>query len=97
MRLAYVVVDELHSLRGIFGSHVAHVLRRLRRLCGAYGSLPTFVFASSTVGQPAELASALCGSPVHAVTDDGSPRGERLTALLESPPSGRQIRCPGPA
>jgi DEAD/DEAH box helicase domain-containing protein len=84
-RLRYVVVDELHVLRGIFGSHVAHVLRRLRRLCAHYGSDPTFVFTSATIGQPGSLASALCGLPVIEVTDDGSPRGERLFALWNPP------------
>lgn len=85
MRLRYVVLDELHTLRGIFGSHVAHLLRRLRRLCLRYGSTPTFVFASATVGDPGRLASALCGLPVEEVTDDGSPRGERLVALWNPP------------
>jgi len=84
-RLRYVVVDELHTFRGVFGSHVAHVLRRLRRLCARYGSDPTFVFASATIGEPARLASALCGTPVVPVTDDGSPRGERLMALWNPP------------
>ncbi len=84
-RLRYVVVDELHTFRGVFGSHVAHVLRRLRRLCARYGSDPTFVFASATIGDPAGLASALIGAPVEAVTDDGSPRGERLVALWNPP------------
>jgi DEAD/DEAH box helicase domain-containing protein len=79
--LRFVVIDELHVLRGVFGSHVAHVLRRLRRLCDLYGASPTFVFTSATIGAPATLASALCGVPVHEVTDDGSPRGERLFAL----------------
>ncbi|MCD9624630.1 DEAD/DEAH box helicase [Rhabdothermincola salaria] len=78
MRLRYVVVDELHTLRGIFGSHVAHVLRRLRRICAHYGSSPTFIFTSATLGEPHRLASELCGLPVEAVVDDGSPRGERL-------------------
>src|SRR3954453_18436059 len=64
MRLRYVVLDELHTLRGIFGSHVAHLIRRLRRLCAYYGSDPTFIFGSATIGKPAELASALCGLPV---------------------------------
>ncbi len=85
MRLRYVVVDELHTLRGIFGSHVAHLLRRLRRLCARYGSSPTFVFASATIGEPGRLASALCGLPVEEVTDDGSPRGERMVALWNPP------------
>ncbi|HEX7134577.1 MAG TPA: DEAD/DEAH box helicase [Iamia sp.] len=84
-RLRYVVVDELHTFRGVFGSHVAHVLRRLRRLCARYGSDPTFVFASATIGDPAGLASALIGAPVAEVTDDGSPRGERLVALWNPP------------
>src|SRR5437016_7844425 len=85
MRLRYVVLDELHALRGIFGSHVAHLLRRLRRLCAYYGSEPTFIFGSATIGKPAELASALCGLPVAEVDDDGSPRGERLFALWNPP------------
>ena len=80
-RLRYVVVDELHVLRGIFGSHVGHVLRRLRRLANFYGSDPVFVFSSATIGDPARLARDLCGLPVMAVTDDGSPRGERIFAL----------------
>jgi DEAD/DEAH box helicase domain-containing protein len=80
-RLRYVVVDELHMLRGIFGSHVAHLLRRLRRVCAHYGSDPTFVFSSATIGTPGRLASELCGKPVAEVTDDGSPRGERLFLL----------------
>src|SRR6476646_1931803 len=56
MRLRYVVLDELHTLRGIFGTHVAQVLRRLRRLCAHYGSDPTFIFSSATIGRPGELA-----------------------------------------
>ena len=84
-RLRYVVVDELHVLRGIFGSHMGHVLRRLRRLCALHGSDPTFVFTSATIGEPARLASELCGLAVEAVMDDGSPRGERTFALWNPP------------
>ncbi len=84
-RLQYVVVDELHTLRGIFGTHVAHVLRRLRRVCAHYRSDPTFVFCSATIGRPGELASALCGRPVAEVVDDGSPRGERVFVLWNPP------------
>ena len=80
-RLEYVVVDELHAMRGVFGSHVAHILRRLRRLCAHYGSDPTFIFTSATIGQPGRLAGDLCAKPVVEVTDDGSPRGERLFLL----------------
>lgn len=77
-RLRYVVVDELHTLRGMFGGNVAHVLRRLRRLCAHYGSDPVFIFTSATIGDPAALASELCGLDVVAITDDGSPKGENI-------------------
>ena len=74
MRLRYVVVDELHTFRGVFGTHVAHVLRRLRRVRACYGADPTFVFCSATIGEPgrARLGAVRAG-PVEAVTDDGSP------------------------
>ncbi len=85
MRLRIVVIDELHVLRGVFGTHVAHVLRRLRRICRHYGSDPTFVFTSATIGQPERLASALCAAPVTSITDDGSPTGPRRFALLDPP------------
>src|SRR3954449_3763030 len=70
MRLRYVVVDELHTLRGVFGSHVALVLRRLRRLCERYRSTPTFCLTSATIGNPAELAELLVGAPVGLVDED---------------------------
>jgi DEAD/DEAH box helicase domain-containing protein len=85
MRLRYVVLDELHVLRGLFGSHVAHVLRRLRRLCAHYGSDPVFCFTSATIGNPAELASELCGLPVEAIGDDAAPRPERTFAVWQRP------------
>jgi DEAD/DEAH box helicase domain-containing protein len=85
MRLQFVVVDELHALRGIFGSHVAHLLRRLERVCAHYGSTPTFCFSSATIGNPGELAEALCGRDVVEISDDGSPRAERHIALWERP------------
>ena len=74
-RLSYVVVDECHTYRGVFGSHVAHVLRRLRRMAARYGGEPTFILASATSGDPAEAASRLTGLKVEAVTEDTSPRG----------------------
>src|SRR5205823_2561120 len=83
--LRYVVLDELHTLRGIFGTHVAQLLRRLRRVCAHYGSDPTFVFCSATIGRPGELATRLAGIRVEEVSDDGSPRGERLFALWTPP------------
>jgi DEAD/DEAH box helicase domain-containing protein len=85
LRLRYVVVDELHTLRGVFGSHVAHVLRRLRRLCEHYGADPTFCFTSATIGNPADLASRLCGLPVEAIDGDGSPQAERSFAVWQRP------------
>ncbi len=81
-RLQYVVIDELHVLRGIFGTNMAHLLRRLRRICNHYGSDPTFVFTSATIGQPARLASELCGVTVAEISDDGSPQGPRLFAMV---------------
>jgi len=84
-RLRYVVLDECHSYRGVFGSHVALLLRRLRRVCALYGSYPTFVLASATVSAPAASAGRLTGLDVEAVTEDGSPRGPRTVALWEPP------------
>jgi DEAD/DEAH box helicase domain-containing protein len=84
-RLAYVVIDECHSYRGVFGSHVAHVIRRLRRLAARYGGSPTFVLASATSGDPGGAASRLIGLPVDEVTSDASPRGGVTFALWEPP------------
>ena len=83
--LEHVVIDELHVLRGIFGTHVAHLLRRLRRICNHYGSDPKFIFTSATIGEPGVLASQLCGLPVTEVTNDGSPRGERKLIMINPP------------
>jgi DEAD/DEAH box helicase domain-containing protein len=84
-RVAYVVIDECHAYRGVFGSHVGHVLRRLRRICRRYGAEPVFLLASATVADPAAAASRLVGAPVVAVTDDGSPRPGATFALWEPP------------
>ncbi len=84
-KLKYVVIDECHTYRGVFGSHVAHVLRRLRRTTARYGSCPVFVLASATSGDPASAASRLTGLPVEAVTEDASPRGGVTFALWEPP------------
>jgi len=83
--LRYVVVDECHHYRGVFGSHVAQVLRRLRRLCAHYGAEPTFVLASATVAEPEVTASRLTGLPICAVTQDGSPRVGSYAAFWEPP------------
>ncbi len=84
-RLRYVVIDECHVYRGVFGSHVAQVIRRLRRICARYGSSPVFILASATAGDPATTASRLTGLPVDAVTVDGSPRGGTTFGLWEPP------------
>jgi DEAD/DEAH box helicase domain-containing protein len=83
--LAFVVVDELHSYRGVFGSHVANVFRRLRRVCRFYGVEPRFIFASATIANPAELAERLIGEPVAPVTESGAPQGERRLFLWNPP------------
>lgn len=74
-QLRYVVVDEAHVYRGVFGSHVAQILRRLRRLCALYGSSPQFIFCSATIANPGEHAQSLSGLPCEAVTENGSPHG----------------------
>ena len=83
--LAYVVIDEMHTYRGVFGSHVANVLRRLRRICRFYGADPVFIFASATIANPQQLAEQLIGAEVSAVTESGAPQGERQL-LLWNPP-----------
>lgn len=83
--LRFVVIDECHTYRGVFGSHVAQVLRRLRRLCARYGSDPVFLLASATAAQPSVAAERLTGLPVREVSDDASPRGEMVFALWEPP------------
>ncbi len=75
--LKFVVLDEAHVYRGVFGSHVALVLRRLRRLCRQYGSEPAFIFCSATIDNPAEHASRLAGLPFSVVKEDGSPHGSK--------------------
>ncbi|KMS87874.1 DEAD/DEAH box helicase [Prauserella rugosa] len=84
-KLRYVVVDECHSYRGVFGSHVALLLRRLQRVARHYGAEPVFVLASATTADPAEFAQRLTGRPAAAVTEDASPRGPRTVALWEPP------------
>ncbi len=81
--LRFLIVDECHYYRGIFGSNVAMVLHRLLRLCARYSSEPTVFFASATTAEPGASASALIGQPVAEVTDDGSPHGARTVALWE--------------
>lgn len=81
--LRFVIVDECHYYRGVFGSNVAMVLRRLLRLCARYSSAPTVIFASATTDAPGATAAELIGLPVEEVTEDGSPQGARTVALWE--------------
>jgi len=83
--LRFVVVDEAHVYRGVFGSHVGNVLRRLRRLARIYGAEPQFLLASATIANAAELASALTGKEATVVEDDAAPRAERTIALWNPP------------
>ncbi|HEX7244007.1 MAG TPA: DEAD/DEAH box helicase [Solirubrobacterales bacterium] len=83
--LGWVVVDEAHTYRGVFGSHVANVLRRLRRLARAYGSEPRFLLASATIANPVGLAEELVGTPFELLDDDGAPRAGREIAMWNPP------------
>ncbi|MFC4112666.1 DEAD/DEAH box helicase [Nonomuraea zeae] len=84
-RLRMVVVDECHGYRGVFGSHVAQILRRLRRVCARYGSQPTFLLASATASEPGAFAMRLTGLEMDEVTVDASPKGSTTIALWEPP------------
>jgi DEAD/DEAH box helicase domain-containing protein len=83
--LRYVVIDELHAYRGVFGSHLANVLRRLRRICRHYGSAPQYIMASATIGNPRELAERLTGERVEEIAESGAPSGDK-TVLCYNPP-----------
>jgi DEAD/DEAH box helicase domain-containing protein len=93
--LRYVVVDEAHVYRGVFGSHVGNVLRRLRRLARVYGANPQFLFASATIANPAALARALAGIDATVVGDDAAPRAERTIALWNPPLLGEELGLRG--
>jgi DEAD/DEAH box helicase domain-containing protein len=89
--LRYVVVDEAHVYRGVFGSHVGNVLRRLRRLASVYGADPLFLLASATIANPGELADALVGVRARVVHDDGAPRPERTVGLWNPPLTDEEL------
>ncbi len=89
--LRYVVIDELHAYRGVFGSHLANVLRRLRRICRHYGSDPVFVCSSATIANPRELAEQLTGEPFELVDRSGAPRGEKFFVFVNPPVVNRQL------
>ncbi len=89
--LRYVVIDEMHVYRGVFGSHVANVIRRLRRICQHYGSSPQFILASASIANPIALAERLIESPVAAVTESGAPTGEKYLLLYNPPVVNRAL------
>lgn len=83
--LRFIIIDEMHAYRGVFGSHVANVIRRLKRICRFYGSQPQFILTSATIGNPQDLAERLIEKPVAVIDRDGSPHGERHF-LIYNPP-----------
>jgi len=85
-RLQYVVIDEIHTYRGIFGSHIANVMRRLDRICAHYGAHPVYAASSATIANPGEHAEKLLGRAINVVADDGSPRGKKQF-LFWNPPT----------
>jgi DEAD/DEAH box helicase domain-containing protein len=89
--LAYVIVDEAHVYRGVFGSHVGNVLRRLRRLARVYGAEPQFLLASATIANPGELGARLLGVETTVVGDDAAPRAERTVALWNPPLTDEEL------
>ncbi len=84
-QLRYVVIDEAHGYRGIFGSHVANVLRRLARVCAHYGSSPRIVCCSATIGNPTELGELLTGRPLRVIDRNGAPAAEKHVVVLDPP------------
>jgi DEAD/DEAH box helicase domain-containing protein len=89
--LQYVVIDELHAYRGVFGSHLANVLRRLRRICAHYGSRPSFICSSATIANPRGLAEALVEQPFELVQESGAPQGEKIFLFVNPPVVNRQL------
>lgn len=89
--LKYIVIDEIHSYRGIFGSNLANVLRRLIRLCDFYGSKPRFILCSATIDNPKELAELLTGREILLINNNGAPTGEKHTIFYNPPIINRQL------
>ena len=89
--LTYVVIDELHAYRGVFGSHLCNVLRRLRRICRHYGSSPAFICSSATIANPRELAERLTEQPFELVEKSGAPRGEKFFVFVNPPVINHQL------
>src|ERR1044071_9252104 len=89
--LRFVVVDELHTYRGVFGSHLANLFRRLARICAFYGSKPQFICTSATIANPQELAEKLTGRPFHFVRESGAGEGEKHIFFYNPPVVNKQL------
>lgn len=89
--LRFVVIDELHGYRGVFGSHIANVIRRLKRICAWYGSDPVFICCSATIANPEELARDLLEAPVKLIDQNGAPRGRRTIAVYNPPVVNKEL------
>lgn len=89
--LRYVVIDEVHNYRGVFGSHLANVIKRLKRICEFYGSHPQFICCSATIANPDELASRIIGRPVTLIDNNGAPSGERHFIMYNPPVINPQL------
>ena len=89
--LKFVIIDELHAYRGVFGSHLGNILRRLDRICRHYGSSPTFICSSATIANPKDLAERLTGAPFELVTKSGAPRGEKFFLFVNPPVVNAQL------
>src|SRR5437773_10529569 len=94
--LRYVVIDELHAYRGVFGSHVANLLRRLRRICRHYGADPQFIMASATIANPREHAQNIIGAPVEEIAQSGAPTGDKLFLCYNPPVVNRELGIRAP-
>ena len=93
--LRYIVIDELHTYKGIFGSHLSNVIRRLKRICSFYGSSPTFILCSATISNPLELAEALIEEHVELVAEDGAPRAEKQVLIYNPPLINKELGIRG--
>jgi DEAD/DEAH box helicase domain-containing protein len=89
--LKYVVIDEVHHYRGVFGSHMANVMRRLKRICDFYGSNPQFICCSATIANPGELTGRIIGSDVEVIDNNGAPSGEKHIIFYNPPVVNREL------
>jgi DEAD/DEAH box helicase domain-containing protein len=89
--LKFIVIDEIHAYRGVFGSHIANVIRRLKRICNFYGSNPQFICSSATIANPEEIAEKITGSPVTVVDNNGAPTGEKHFIFYNPPVVNQEL------